>query len=253
MFKQADRGREFEREWQGRFGRFAQENSADHLISGWSESGLLRRLAVFEELIGLHKIIVPSRILDLGCGAGSYVRYLTGHGHEVVGLDYSLPCLHRALDADPKRNGLYVGGEAYHLPFYNECFDLVTSIGVLQALKDPERALDEMVRVLHPGGLLVVEFLNAFEIIALLKALREKMSGRMPRLCTYSPLEVRRWFDRRGLKIFQQLGIYLPPRRLPQIGQVLNHKAVVRLIEMIPGLSMTGAHAFLLAGIKEVV
>jgi ubiquinone/menaquinone biosynthesis C-methylase UbiE len=43
---------------------------------------------------------------------------------------------------------------------------MVVSIGVLQALASPEQALDEMVRVLRPKGLLVVEFLNAFEVVA---------------------------------------------------------------------------------------
>lgn len=250
MFKEADRGWEFEREWQDRFGRFAQQNNADHLISGWSKSGLLRRLAVFEQLIRLHKIVVPSKILDLGCGAGTYVRYLAGLGHEVVGLDYSLPCLHRALDADPKRNGFYVGGEAYNLPFCSESFDLIVSIGVLQALRDPERALDEMVRILRPRGLLVIEFLNAFEIIALVRSASERINGRMPRICTYSPLKIRHWFIERGLKLVQQTGVYLPPRKFPQIGRVLNQKGVIRLLEGIPGFSLAGAHAFLLAGRK---
>ncbi len=112
-----------------------------------------------------QKLPVPAQILDLGCGAGNYVRFLADIGHRVVGLDYSLPSLRRASGCGlENRSGHYVGGDAYRLPFCSEYFDLVISIGVLQALGSPERALDEMVRVLRPKGLLVIEFLNAFEV-----------------------------------------------------------------------------------------
>src|SRR5215813_3064424 len=169
--------RTFEEEWQERFERFARYSEADHLISGWSVSGLRCRLALFSELLRGRVPQSPARILDLGCGAGTYVRLLADLGHQVIGLDYSLPSLSRALDADPKGAGHYVGGEAYNLPFCDERFDLVVSIGVFQVLASPEWALDEMVRVLRPKGLLVVEFLNGFELLAVLRSVGERLRG----------------------------------------------------------------------------
>lgn len=243
--------RTFEEEWRERFERFARQYSADHLVSGWSDNGLRRRLALFAAQLRERGVPNPAQILDLGCGAGTYVRFLAGLGHRVIGLDYSLASLSRALAADPKRAGEYIGGEAYHLPFCNECFDLVVSIGVFQTLKCPERALDEMVRVLRPNGLLVLEFLNAFEPVAVMRAAGERVWGRLPRVCTYSPFQVRRWAVQRGVKLIRRAGVYLPPRRLAWLERIFDHEGVVRLLEEIPGISLAGAHAFLLVGEKE--
>ena len=73
--------RTFEGIWRERFERFAQRYKADHNVSGWSCSGLKRRLALFNELIKKQDLQVPTHILDLGCGAGTYVRFLTSLDH----------------------------------------------------------------------------------------------------------------------------------------------------------------------------
>ncbi len=241
----------FEEEWRRRFERFAQDYEADHLISGWSDNGLKQRLASFKQLIRGQNLPFPAQILDLGCGAGNYVRFLAGIGHRVTGLDYSFPSLNRAVSADPKRDGHYVGGDAYSLPFCKGCFDLVVSIGVLQALASPERALDEMLRVLRPEGLLVIEFLNTFEVAALVRSAFEKLRNRSPRLHTYSLFDIHRWLLKRGVKFIQRTGIYLPPRRVPWLGRIINAKSFVRLMESVPGVSFVSAHAFLFIGKKE--
>jgi SAM-dependent methyltransferase len=241
----------FESQWRARFERFARNHKADHLISGWSQKGLQRRLALFGELLSRQQLTNSARILDLGCGGGTYVRFLAAQGHWVVGFDYSLPSLYRALDADPERRGHYAGGEAYHLPFRDEAFDLIVSVGVLQSLESPARALDEMVRVLRPKGLLIVEFLNACEVVAIMKAVADWITGRPSRVLTYSPFHVSQWFAQRGLRIVRRDGVYLPPRQLPGLGKLLELRGVVEFLEKIPGLSLGGAHAFLLTGEKE--
>lgn len=241
----------FEEDWQKRFERFARDYCADHLISGWSESGLWRRLALFEELLRNQKLSIPAQVLDLGCGAATYVRFLAGLGHRVVGLDYSLPSLSRAQAADSRKDGHFVGGEAYHLPFCDGCFDLVVSIGVFQTLGSPEQAMSEMVRVLRPKGLLVVEFLNAFELVAMVRCAYEKLSGRSPRLHTYSPFEVSGWLDQRAIRFIRRAGIYLPPRKLPWLEWLFNLKGFVPLLEKTPGISLFGSHAFLMMGEKR--
>ncbi len=241
----------FEEEWQKRFGNYAQEYAAEHLVSGWSEHGLWRRVALFEALLKEHDLPVPAQVLELGCGAGTYVRFLANFGHLAVGLDYSLPSLKRALVADPQRSGHYAAGEAYRLPFGNARFDLVVSIGVLQVLWCPEQALDEMVRVLRPRGILVVEFLNAFESIALMRAAATRLSGRPPRVRTYSCFQVCRWFMQRGLRCVQRAGVYLPPRHFPWLGRLLAYPGVVHLLESLPGLALVAPHAFLLIGEKN--
>lgn len=242
----------FEKEWQGRFERFAQCYEADHLVSGWSDSGLRRRLALFDELLRGRELPPTARILDLGCGGGTYVRLLSGLGHWVVGLDYSLPSLYRARTADLKWAGRYAAGEAYHLPFFDEHFDMVVAIGVLQALNHPERALDEIGRVLRHKGLLILEFLNAFEVVALARSAYAWLGGRLPRVQTFSRFQVSRWLVQRGFRLLQCAAVYLPPRRFPQLGGILSRRGTVSLMKSMPGFSLVAAHAFMLVAEKEV-
>jgi SAM-dependent methyltransferase len=243
--------RTFEEEWRQRFARFAQRHEADHLVSGWSEHGLKRRLALFEGILKDEELPVSARILDLGCGAGTYVRFLTGLGHHVVGLDYSVPSLARAIAADPMRTGHYVGGEAYDLPFRSECFDLVLSIGVLQALSYPERALDAMTRVLRPYGILVVEALNGRAAAARARRAGEVVRGIRTRVRTFDPRQVQGWLFRRGFNLIRQVPVCLPPRRLAGLGQFLSRGPLARAVDGWPLLAETAAHSFLFAARKS--
>src|SRR5690349_18152835 len=88
----------FDQEWRARFQKFGSAYQADHAVSGWSVEGLERRLDLFRELLaGLH-LPAPQRVLELGCGAGTYVRYLSQLGHRAIGIDYAVASLARAVE-----------------------------------------------------------------------------------------------------------------------------------------------------------
>jgi len=240
----------FESEWRARFERFALRHEEEALISGWSETGLRLRLLAFSDLMDSFKLASPARVLDVGCGAGSYVRLLAGLGHHVVGIDYSFPSLLRAVAADPGLKGRYLSGEAYRLPLGTESFDLVLSIGMLQALSAPDLALDEMVRVLRPGGLLVVEALNARAVASRVGRALKRLKGRVDRVRVYDPRIVERWIAGRGVQLDRRLPVCLPPRSLPQIGRLLDHGILRRGIEASAAASELVAHTFLFVGRK---
>jgi ubiquinone/menaquinone biosynthesis C-methylase UbiE len=234
----------FEDVWRSRFERFAQNYEEEHLVSGWSDRGLQRRLELFCEILEHRKLPKPATVLDLGCGAGTYVRLLSGLGHMAVGLDYSMPSLERALAHDQDPQGRYIHAEAYRLPFRDGTFDLIAAIGVFQALGDPEKALDEMVRVLAPRGTVVVEFLNRLEIVAFIKFAGESLGICPPRVRTYSPFQVQRWLMKRGLRLVRRTGIYLPPRSFPKMGRVFERRSVTSALDRLPLVRLGGAHAF---------
>lgn len=235
----------FEAEWRARFERFARSHDDEAIISGWSDAGLRRRVSLFSSLLPSLRLPERAVTLDLGCGGGTYVRLLAGLGHRTVGLDYSLPSLQRAVAADPGRKGLYLAGEAYRLPFAGGDFDLVVSIGVLQALGQPDEALAEMARVLRPGGVLVVEALNAGGAIALARRAAQRLRGLADRVRVYPPAQVRRWLARLDLDVQLQVGLCLPPRRFPRLEPVLDAAPVVALLNGVPGLVGLAAHSFL--------
>jgi SAM-dependent methyltransferase len=239
-----DDGR-FEAQWRARFERFARTFDDEPRISGWSDAGLRRRVATFSALVPSLGLPERGRVLELGCGGGTYVRLLVGFGYRTVGLDYSVPSLQRALAADPGRKGVYLAGEGYDLPFPAGTFDLVVSIGVLQALSDPARAIVEMSRVLRPGGTLVVEALNARGAVAFARRTVARLRGWHTRVRSYPPSEVRRWLADAGLALLRQPALRLPPRRAPWVEGVLEARPVRAVLDAVPPLGNAAAHSFL--------
>lgn len=99
------------------------------------------------------------RVLDIACGPGNYAndaaRGLTGDG-AYVGLDFSAAMLTRAARDNTGDRITFVRGDAHALPFASQSFDTVTCLAALYLIPDPLAALDEMTRVLAPGGELIV-------------------------------------------------------------------------------------------------
>jgi SAM-dependent methyltransferase len=240
----------FERQWQSRFEKFATRHQPDHLVSGWSAAGLRRRVAAFEALLDRGLPAAGSRALELGCGAGTYVRVLAKRGHPVVGLDYSLPSLRRAVAADVPRVGRYVSGDASRLPFQDRSFQAVACIGVLQALEKPEPALAEISRVLEPSGVAVVETLNPWGLLAALRRLSAFIRRQPTRLRYDSPGALERAMVSVGLRPVTRLSILLPPRSLPGLEQALGQPWVVRTLETVPGVRALAPQAYWIVGVK---
>src|SRR6267143_1276046 len=97
------------------------------------------------------------RVLDLGCGNGSYTQELAQRAESVCGIDLYMPYLQAFREAIPR-----VQGSGEHLPFATGSFDAVTMIEVLEHTNCDTKVLAECFRVLKPGGLLVLFVPNKF-------------------------------------------------------------------------------------------
>ncbi len=99
------------------------------------------------------------RVLDVACGPGNYARAasagLTGDG-AYVGLDFSAAMLAEAARENSGDRVTFLRGDAHRLPLRSNSFDTVTCLAALYLIPDPLTVLDEMVRVLAPGGELIV-------------------------------------------------------------------------------------------------
>ena len=94
------------------------------------------------------------RVLDLACGPGNFTRDFasaTG-GSLVVGIDASKTMLAIAVRKTESANLAYVRGDACALPFRDGSFDAICCFAALYLIQEPRRALDEIARVLAPGG-----------------------------------------------------------------------------------------------------
>lgn len=97
-------------------------------------------------------------VLEVGGGLGIDLAQFASHGATVTDLDLSAG--HLALAAEHFRlrglSGTFVHGDAEHLPFSDASFDLVYSNGVVHHSPNTARIIDEMFRVLRPGGRAIV-------------------------------------------------------------------------------------------------
>ena len=97
-------------------------------------------------------------VLDVGCGTGANMQKLLSRYGRVVGLDASAGMLAQArLKLAPfGRRTALVRQSAQDLPFGDATFSAVTCLEALEFLPDDRSALCQMVRVLQPGGVLLV-------------------------------------------------------------------------------------------------
>lgn len=100
------------------------------------------------EALVRSKLTPESRVLDLGCGRGGVVELIWRDVKLAAGLDPDSPSLteHRATGMPVIR------GVGETLPFTDESFDLIVCLWVLEHLKEPQKTLREVSRVLRRGG-----------------------------------------------------------------------------------------------------
>ncbi|MBW3635582.1 MAG: class I SAM-dependent methyltransferase [Armatimonadetes bacterium] len=99
------------------------------------------------------------RLIDLGCGTGAnlpMLREAVGPRGAVFGLDFSPLALQFARGEIDGSNLYLSQGDAMRLPLRDEATDCVTMLDVLEHLPDDNRALCEVMRILKPGGVLLL-------------------------------------------------------------------------------------------------
>ena len=134
---------------------------ANHLLSGGIDF-LWRRKLVKQARQGAH-----DQILDLATGSGDValaLRYRLSGKNKITGDDFCEPMLERARCKRDQQNlekelNQFLLGDCLNLEFPDESFDLITIAFGLRNLADRKLGLSEMLRVLKPGGrLMVLEF-----------------------------------------------------------------------------------------------
>ncbi len=111
--------------------------------------GQRRRLRMILEAAGER---VAGRVLVDGCGIGMYLYHLSKRSDEIFGLDIEFPRLQEAK----ARNRNLINGSGEALPLPSGTFDLVLSHEVLEHIQDDRAAIEEIVRVIKPGGRLAL-------------------------------------------------------------------------------------------------
>ncbi len=116
-------------------------------------------------------------ILDIGCGGGFLTHALAKEGYRVMGVDMSFNSLKitkkLALDKMPnpmnplprpaaraQERPSYSVADAYHLPFRSQSFEVIIALDFLEHVSNPERVIEEVGRLLKPGGIFFFHTFN---------------------------------------------------------------------------------------------
>ena len=129
-----------------------------------------QRQAAVLEYVEAADLSPPAAVLEIGCGAGHLTLALLGRDLNVVAVDASPAMVDatamRVREARPSQPVTVEVADAHALPFDSECFDLVVAAGVIPWLHSPAAAIDEMARVLRPGGQLVLTADNRARLVS---------------------------------------------------------------------------------------
>lgn len=109
-------------------------------------------------------------VLDAGCGTGQSTEMLRKLGYSVVGIDGTEKFINYAKDKFPEADLRL--GDLCDLPFNNGSFDIVASFNTLEHVTDVPKVLAESLRVLKPGGLLLIHSPNLLSAKHMIDAYR---------------------------------------------------------------------------------
>jgi demethylmenaquinone methyltransferase/2-methoxy-6-polyprenyl-1,4-benzoquinol methylase len=112
------------------------------------------------EAVDLLGVDAEDRVLDVGCGTGETTAHLLRRASDVHGVDLSARQLGAASEKDDLRGAQFVRADAGRLPYADDAFDRVASVGSILYWEDPVATLREVRRVTRPGGTVLVMGFN---------------------------------------------------------------------------------------------
>ena len=219
----------------------------------------LRAAAQLREYeVAVERIVAdrPGRLLDWGCGFGQLSHMLKQRGLDVTSIEWHPDIPEgevRRLERYPDVEARYTQ-EPVKLPYDDASFDAVLSMGVLEHVHDPDGSLDELHRILVPGGRLYVYKLpNEHSYLeAIAKRAGFYYHGQLEHDRLYTPPTARALIERHGFTVesvaaanMLPLGLTAPVAQRPRF--VAGYWALNRALARVPGLNRLATNVELIA------
>ena len=148
----------------------------------------------------IHSLQPGKSVLEIGSGVGLDTFTLARHGMKVTALDLTLVGVYSASQRFSRHQlpGNFSVSDACHLPIANDSFDYVYSFGVLHHVADTVKSIQEVYRVLKPGGQARIMLYNRHSLNELVHRLVKVPFEDRDELCPvvrrYTATEVRALF-----------------------------------------------------------
>jgi SAM-dependent methyltransferase len=175
----------------------------------------------FEMILQTAGARIGGRVLENGCGVGMYVEHLVPLGGTVIGLEYDFD---RAREAHANSAHI-INAAGEQIPLPAATFDLILSHEVLEHVQNDRAAVQEMVRLLKPGGRVVIfcpnrgypfethgiywngnyHFGNKLFVNYLPRSLRDKLA---PHVRVYSKRDLQNLFEGLPVRFIEQTVIF---------------------------------------------
>ncbi len=147
----------FSQNWQTRketlYTHWTREEPANQIQLAFRNHWLL-----FQELMNENPLFNKGkRVLEVGCGRGSLSCYFSDNNYQCSLVDLSENVIEVAKNifSENKLTAELFVGDAGALPFEDNSFDIVFSIGLLEHFKDVDQIIKEQVRILDEGGIFI--------------------------------------------------------------------------------------------------
>ena len=160
-----------------------------------------RQMSNFERLLGRK-----GKVLDIGCGNGSFLDFARENGWEIAGSDIKLSDDARSLGCN------LAEGRIKNLDLGDERFDLIRLNHVLEHTQEPVEDLKRCRQMLAPGGILFISVPNIAGISPRLKSLQSKLHlkgkrwrhyAAMHHLFFFSPATLKAAVEKAGMKVLE--------------------------------------------------
>ena len=192
------------------------------------------RKKMFEKMnrIVNERLNGKGKILEAACGTGYYISVLKKNGYEVTGVEPAEGMRRKALEKNQSveiKEGIITA-----LPFPDNHFDAVTAIELFRYLEkdDIKKGYEEILRVLKPGGFMVVTLVNKYALDGFIfsyyiKLMMEKVFGKeIINYCdAVTPSGMKKYFAKNfECEIETESALFAPLRIVYKISPKLGEK-----------------------------
>jgi SAM-dependent methyltransferase/uncharacterized protein YbaR (Trm112 family) len=141
----------------GYAGSFSYEWNRWSRVQLDSANGRRESEATFTEKTGFTASELAGKlVLDVGCGAGRFLDVAERWGARVIGVDFSFAVEAAQANVGDRLNADVIQADVFNLPFRDDIFDAVFSLGVLHHTRDTRAAFLALPRHVRPGGAVAV-------------------------------------------------------------------------------------------------